>query len=321
MTTLPHVHILYENPDWLPPLTDALDEFGFDHSLVMVDAGVVAGKPAPGIYLNRMSPSAHTRDHDHGVGLMRELLAWLDAHDAHVVNGLRAYELEMSKYRQYLALRRYGIRTPHTVLAVGAEQLVEAARGFEGPFITKHNRGGKGLGIDLFNNADELASHVERGGVDFGPNGQVIIQEYIEAPEPFITRVELVGGRMLFAMRSSTEQGFQLCPSDVCQLEQASANPQNCPVDGSSKFSQSPLPPDDPLVAQYRALCAGEGIDVAGIEFIEDAEGRRYTYDINGTTNYNQKLGDQIGVHGMVELVRYLRDVIAPQKTLAAAAR
>ena len=43
-------------------------------------------------------------------------------------------------------------------------------------------------------------------------------------------------------------------------------------------------------------LCNEEGIEIAGIEFVEDADGHRYTYDINGTTNYNQTLGAQLGV-------------------------
>lgn len=309
MSDLPDVHILYENPDWLPPLTEALEAEGFDYSEIMVDEGIVGGEPAPGIYLNRMSPSAHTRGHDRGPALTRETLAWLEARGARVVNGLRAFELEMSKYRQYLALRDYGIRTPRTVLAVGADRLVEVAESFDGRFITKHNRGGKGLGIELFESADQLADRLERRPFDFGPDDQVLIQEYIESPEPHITRVEMVGGRMLFAMRSSTEAGFQLCPSDVCQAEQA----ESADVDPGSKFAPSPLSADDPLVARYRALCAGENIEIAGIEFVEDTEGRRYTYDINGTTNYNQSFGDDIGVDGMREIARYLRQVVAPQ--------
>lgn len=318
MAALPHVHILYENPDWLPPLREALGAEGFEHSTIKVDTGIVGGEPEPGIYLNRMSPSAHTRGHGRGQALMREILAWLEAHDRRVVNGLRAFELEMSKYRQYLALERHGIRTPQTVLAVGSDQLVEAAESIEGPFITKHNRGGKGLGIELFESADELADRLEGEPFDFGPNEQVVIQEYIDAPEPYITRVELVGGRMLFAMRSSTEQGFQLCPSDVCQTKQAQAkqaksNPGPCSTDPGSKFAPAPLSSDDPLVGRYRALCAAEAIEIAGIEFVEDAEGRRYTYDINGTTNYNQKLGEEIGVDGMTEVARYLREVVVPQ--------
>ena len=313
MSSLPKVHILYENPDWLPPLVEALDSVGFESSKIAVRHGIVGGKPEPGIYLNRMSPSSHTRGHEYSVALTREILAWLDAHGARVVNGLGAFELEMSKLRQYLVMRKYGVPTPRTALAVGAESLVELAKSFDGPFITKHNQGGKGLGIVLFESAEELADHLADGDFDFGPNDQVVIQEYIEAAEPHITRVELVGQQMVLAMQSSTEQGFQLCPSDVCQLEQARSNPDHCPVDGGSKFRPSPLSADDPLVARYRALCAGEGIEIAGIEFVEDAEGRRYTYDINGTTNYNQALGDEMGVDGMAFVARYLRHVVAPQ--------
>lgn len=314
MSTLPPVHVLYENPDWLPPLTDALEAESFDYELRKVDEGLLQGEPAEGIYLNRMSPSAHTRGHHRGQALMREILAWLEAHDRRVVNGLNAYELEMSKYRQYTALRRYGIRTPETALAVGPERMVEAAEQFDGPFITKHNRGGKGLGIELFENADELDARLGDGSFDFGPDDQVLIQEFIDAPAPYITRVELVGGEMLFAMRSSTEEGFELCPSDVCQTRQAGAEGESEDFDPGSKFELAPLEDDDPLVARYRALCAGEGIEIAGIEFVEDDDGRRYTYDINGTTNYNESLGEEIDVHGMREVARYLRQVVAPQR-------
>lgn len=311
------VHVLYENPDWLPPLIDALEAEGFDHRLLSLERGTIVGEPQPGIYLNRMSPSSHTRGHVSSVDLTREVLAWLEACGARVVNGSRAFELEMSKLRQYLALKKYGIRTPRTVLAVGPEELAGLADAFDGPFITKHNRGGKGLGIHLFESPEELRDLLSQGDFDFGPNGQVILQEYIEAARPHITRVELVGGRMILAMESSTEEGFELCPSDVCQLEAARETaknqPDNCPIDGVAKFRPSPLKADDPLVTRYAALCAGEGIEVAGIEFVEDAQGRRFTYDINGTTNYNQALGRQIGVDGMGEVARYLRHVVAPQ--------
>ncbi len=307
------VHILYENSDWLPPLVDAIEDVGLRPRPIAIRRGTISGTPQPGIYLNRMSPSSHTRGHDFSVALTREYLAWLEMHDARVVNGLDAFELEMSKMRQFMVLQQYGIQTPQTALAVGRQQLVDVAQNFDGPFITKHNRGGKGLGIVLFSSADELAAHLDDQDFDFGPDGQVIVQDYIEPAESHITRVELVGGRMVLAMESSTDEGFQLCPSDVCQVKQAEENPDNCPVDSSGKFRQSPLSEDDPLVSRYIAMCAGEGIEIAGIEFVEDADGNRYTYDINGTTNYNQSLGEEIGVDGMGEVARYLRDVVAPQ--------
>lgn len=299
--------ILYENPDWLPPLVDALEKREQSFELLQIRSGLLYGTPKEGIYLNRMSPSSHTRGNIESVDLMREVLAYLEDHGRRVVNGSRAFELEMSKFQQYRALQRHGILTPRTGLAVGKEELVELAGHFDGPFITKHNRGGKGLGIHRFEASEELRALLESGDFDFGPNGQVIIQEFIEAKEPHITRVEMVGGEMILAMESSTEEGFELCPSDVCQIEAArKKSPDNCPIDGGAKFRPSALSASDPLVAKYRALCANEGIEIAGIEFVEDREGRRYTYDINGTTNYNQTLGREIGVQGMEKVVEYL---------------
>ncbi len=300
------VHVLYENPDWLPPLQAGLEAEGLTYRLVEVVHGLVDPSlpPEPGIYWNRMSPSSHTRGHEQSIGLTFEMLAHLEHHGRRVVNGSRAFTLEVSKLQQDLALRRHGILTPRTVLAVGREQLVSAAATFEGAFITKHNQGGKGLGISLFKSARDLRAHVDSGSFDPGPRGQVLLQQYIEPREPYITRVEIVNGRFLYAIRSDTRDGFELCPAEACELP--SAAPDVCPADGSAKFTLSPLSAEDPLVGQYLKLCAVEGIDVAGIEFVEGVDGRRYTYDINGTTNYNERVGREVGIDGMREIARFV---------------
>ena len=307
----PQINVLYENPAWIPPLQEALEREGFRVRLVHVNEGSIdpATPPPDGIWINRISPSSHTRGHVHTVELARQLLYWLESHGRRVINGLCAFELEMSKLRQDLVLRRHGIRTPRTVLAVGREHLLEAAATFDGPFITKHDQGGKGLGIQLFHDPGELEKHLDREGFDAGPGARMILQQYISAPEPFITRVEIVGGRFVFAMRSSTADGFELCPSDVCNPMPADRG--NGQIGASALFSRSPITADDPLVQSYIRLCNEEGIEIAGIEFVEDARGDRYTYDINGTTNYNQTLGARIGIDGMGELARYVRWVAA----------
>jgi len=293
---------------------EGLEAEGFlDVRLVKLNEGLVDSvePPPEGIWINRISPSSHTRGNSGTVELGREVLFWLEAHGRRVINGLGAFELEVSKLRQDVVLNRYGIRTPRTVLALGRDAILKAAETFDGPFITKHNQGGKGLGIRLFNGVEELERWIDDPAFDAGPGGKIILQQYIQSPDPFITRVELVGGRLLFAMRSNTDEGFQLCPSDACQIP---ANPDVCPADGgASKFSASPLDASDPLVQQYVAMCRGEGIEVAGIEFVEDADGHRYTYDINGTTNYSGVLGEKIGIDGMREFARYLRAVVVPE--------
>ena len=58
-------------------------------------------------------------------------------------------------------------------------------------------------------------------------------------------------------------------------------------------------------------MCEGEGLDLAGIEFVEDADGNRYTYDINGTTNYSGVFAEQVGIEGMWEVAKYIRGLVA----------
>lgn len=302
------VHILYENPAWLPPVCAALEAEGLRFELHEIWHGLIEASeaPAPGIWWNRMSPSSHTRGHHESVALMREVLAWLEDHGRRVVNGKRAFEIEVSKLRQDAVLRAHGIATPRTVLAVGRERILEAASRFDGPFLTKHNQGGKGLGIHRFESASALEEHLASPDYEPGPHGQIVLQQYIQAPEPFVTRVEVAGGKLLFAMRSSTLAGFELCPADACEAERRAA-PDVCPADGSATFTASSVGPDDPIVEQYLRLCAAEGIDVAGIEFVEDAAGQRYTYDINANTNYNAELGKSLGVDAMREVARWIR--------------
>ena len=205
------------------------------------------------------------------------------------------------------ALARYGIRTPRTVAAVSKASLVAAARGFSGRFITKHNRAGKGLGVKLFHDVAALEAHVASAAFEDSVDGITLIQEYIRAPEPFITRVEFVGGEFLYAVRVDTSLGFELCPADVCQV-----GDQFCPVGEAA--APAPAAPrfrivkgfTSPLVEKYRRFIADHGIGIAGIELIQDAKGESYTYDVNTNTNYNPAAEAEAGLHGMKAIAGYL---------------
>ncbi len=78
------------------------------------------------------------------------MLAWLEDHGRRVVNGRRVLDLEMSKVEQLAALRAAGFDVPRTVAVAGPSGLVAAAKRLLVPFISKHNQGGKGLGVRLF---------------------------------------------------------------------------------------------------------------------------------------------------------------------------
>jgi glutathione synthase/RimK-type ligase-like ATP-grasp enzyme len=292
--------ILYENEDWLPPLTDALDAEGVPFEAVFVAGGALdlGQTPPEGVFINRMSPSSHTRGHQGGVYFMREYLTYLEAHGRRILNGSRAFELEVSKVKQDIALRRHGIDTPHTIGVVGRDNLVAASRKLEAPFITKHNQGGKGLGIQLYRSHASFAEAIESGVLEDDPGGVFVLQQYIEPPESFITRVEIVGREFQYAIASSTADGFELCPAQACQLDD-----QFCPVGEAAapaKFRlRDDVTADDRIVGQLMGLMDDYDIDIAGVEFVEDRDGKRYVYDINTTTNYNPEVEAQHGFSGM----------------------
>jgi len=223
-------------------------------------------------------PSAPTRGHRSGLSLTGALLAWLEGHGRRVVNGSRAWALETSKVRQYQALRRFGIETPRTIaVAGGPGPLKAAARRMPLPFITKHNCGGKGLGVFLFRSLEEFDRYVESEAFVPSPDGLTLLQEYVEPRGGFITRVEIVDGEFVYAIKADTSRGFQLCPSDRCAVEDAfcpttDARPSEEGFDRQSLFDlRADLGPDDPLVRRYLEFVRGVGLDVAGIEFVEDA--------------------------------------------------
>src|SRR6476659_3052110 len=146
------IYVIHENDAWVEPLRAAFDEAGLPFAEWFIDDGTLdlSQTPPAGVFYNRMSASSHTRGHRYAAELTGGVLAWLESHRRRVVNGGRALQLEVSKVAQYAALSRYGIRTPRTFAAVGRAHLIAAAHQMPGPFITKHNRAGKGLGVHLF---------------------------------------------------------------------------------------------------------------------------------------------------------------------------
>lgn len=292
------IHVLHENPAWLPPLAEAFDRAGLPWTEWFLHEGTfdLAAPPPEGVFYNRMSASSHTRDHRFSAELTAAVLAWLTRWGRRVVNGPGALDLEISKVRQYAALEQYGVVTPRTVLVAGRGYIVPAAQQhFPGqPVILKPNRGGKGLGVQLFATTDSLTAYVESEAWVPPVDGLSLLQEYVRAPRPVITRAEFVGGRFLYAVEVDTSDGFELCPADACAIGDAF-----CPVGEAPrhKFSIIDGIPDTLRVRLERFLSA-TGIDVAGIEFISDAAKRVLVYDVNTNTNYNPDAEQRAGRAG-----------------------
>jgi hypothetical protein len=276
------VHVIHENPAWYPPLAAAFDEAGVPHEQWLLGDGLLDldSVPPAGVFWSRMSASAHTRGHPHAKEQARAVLRWLEAHGRRVVNGGPALELEVSKAAQLTALRAAGFDVPRTLAVAGTGELATAARMLPVPFIVKHNQGGKGLGVRVFGSHEEFDGYLAAPGYQAPADGITLLQEYLRAAQPLITRVEIVGGEFIYAITADTARGgFELCPADPCA---ADAGP-------AAQRSLFALRQDfgHPIVGRYLDFAREHGIEIAGFEFIETDDGRLVSYDINTTTNYN----------------------------------
>jgi hypothetical protein len=278
------VHVLHENPEWMPPFAAAFAAEGVDWDETLVTGGALdlSAEPAPGLWWSRMSASAHTRGHTASAEHARALLDLLEAHGRRVVNGRAVLDLELSKVRQLALLRAAGIAVPRTVAVIGsrsdaaADGVLAAAAAVGPPVVVKPNRGGKGLGVTRFDSVDELAAGLP--ALDEPVDGVLLVQEYVEPSRPRITRAEIVGGELVYSITADTERGgFQLCPADACAVDGTPA----------SLFGLRTEPLPDGLADAYESFASWHGLEVAGFEFIETADGRAVTYDVNTNTNYN----------------------------------
>jgi len=257
-------------------------------------------------FLNRISPSSHTRGHTESINLTKEMLIWLESNGRRVINGSQAFSLEISKVRQYQSLREVGLRTPHTIVVTSEQnELKKAARSMSLPFLTKHNCGGKGLGIRLFKTLEEFDEYTETSSYQKPVDSIMLLQEYIESRDPYITRVEIVGDKFLYAINSNTSRGFELCPAEDCDVNNTPDRNHDNDVDKSSDrqnlfslregFS-------DPIIDKYMEYMRKFSVDIAGFEFIETLSGEKVTYDVNGTTNYSPSVEERHGLNGMAAI-------------------
>ncbi|WP_295843430.1 alpha-L-glutamate ligase [uncultured Microbacterium sp.] len=300
------VYVIHENPQWIPPFAAAFEAEGvpFEEWLLTDGSIDLAVEPPEGVFWSRLSASAHTRDHAHSKEFGRAVLRWLASWGRTVINGADVLELEVSKVAQHAALRHAGIDVPRTVAVFGTDDLVAKAREFGAPFISKHNQGGKGLGVRRWDSVDEFSSWVAGADFEPSPDGITLLQELLVAQAPFITRAEFVAGDFVYAVRVDTSAGsFELCPAEACAIPGADG------VEPEPLFRRRD-DVDPALIDRYLAFLAAEGVGIAGIEFIETRDGRTVTYDVNTNTNYNPDVEATAPRSGPREIAHWLGSLL-----------
>ena len=190
------IYVIHENDEWLIPLRESFKKINAPYEEWHMNKVKFDYKKTPpeGIFYNRMSASSHSRGHRYAPENTKNLLSWLEEKNKRIINNSRALELEISKKEQYIELKKFDIKFPTTYYANNKKEIIEKSKNFNKPFITKHNRGGKGLGVKYFENTFDLEKYINNNFED-SIDGITLLQEYITSDPQVITRVEFVKGK------------------------------------------------------------------------------------------------------------------------------
>lgn len=305
--------IYYEHPDWFRPLFAELDRRAFPY--VTLDATQHAYDPSDNespytVVFNRMSPSAYLRGHGHGIFYTLQYLDHLENLGTRIINGQKAFAIEISKARQLSLLESLNLPYPRARVINHPSLAVAASEGLRFPIVVKANIGGSGAGIVRFDSRDELRAAVEEGRVNLGIDQTALVQEFIPPRGGHITRVETLGGKYLYGIKVfTTGETFNLCPADICQTTDGVELARvACPMDApkSGLRVEAFEPPRDVIRSVERIVQAAQ-IDVGGVEYIvDDRDGKLLYYDINALSNFVADAPRVIGFDPHALLVDFL---------------
>ncbi len=309
------IAIYHEHPDWFKPLFSELERRGIpyerlngaQHSFDIEDT-----EQRYSLLFNRMSPSAYLRDGVQGIFYTLSYLTHLQNFGTPLVNGYKAFSYEVSKAAQLSLIKKLGYGYPKARIVNHVSQIEAAAEGLRFPIVVKANIGGSGAGITKYNSVEDLRKDIAANSVDFGIDHTALVQEYIPARGGYITRVETLGGKYLYAIKVYTNgESFNLCPADICQTSDGKELVRNaCAVDAPKNGLrvESYTPPQE-VIDAVEAIVQGAGIDVGGIEYmIDDRDGTLVYYDVNALSNFVADAVNVIGFNPHEKLVDYLEE-------------
>ena len=301
--------VLFEHPEWQKPLFAALEHRGVHFAIFDLKRGCFDPDRVPEapLYFNQASPSAYVRGNTRAVPLALSLMRSLELGGARVLNGSRAFALELSKSTQAALMKQLGIPHPRTLAFNDAEAALDAW-GDSWPALLKPEQGGSGARMYLLQSPDELV-RVLRDRPDLWlPDNLLTLQEYFAVESSRgIVRMEFLNGELLYAMRVVSHGAFNLCPSESCNPE--SGSPQcelsETPTINPVEFYPYEGVPADAVEAGKRIMAAG-GLDVGGIEYLEAPDGRRVFYDVNANSNLRAPIARAFGFDPFERVVDFL---------------
>jgi glutathione synthase/RimK-type ligase-like ATP-grasp enzyme len=306
----PDLVVLFEHPEWQKPLFSALALRGVSFESLDLKRGAFDPDDVPeaSVYFNQASPSAYLRGNTRAVPFALSLMRTLELGGARVLNGSRAFSLELSKSSQAALMRRLGVIHPSTLAFNDVDTVIEQWQG-AWPVLLRPEQGGSGARMYLLQSPHELRRLLRDSPEIWLPDNLLLLQEYFEVDQTQgIVRMEFLGGDLLYAMRVISHGAFNLCPSEVCNPVQgdgaACEIPEAKPVRPVEFFPYPGVPAE--AVEAGQAIMRAGGLDVGGIEYLEAKDGRLVFYDVNANSNLRAPIARTFGFDPFERVVDFL---------------
>ncbi len=307
------IAIYHEHPEWFKPLFTEISGRGLRY--IRIDSSrnlfdIEDTEVRYPLFFNRMSPSAYLRDGIQGIFYTLSYLRHLESFGTKTINGFKAFAYDTSKAQQLSLIKKLGYNSPKTRVINDLSQLPIAVKDLRFPILLKANIGGSGAGITKYNSIDSVKTDIANNAIDLGIDKTLLVQEYINSRGGYITRVETLNGKYLYAIKVHTSgETFNLCPADICQTISGKPLVRNaCLADTSHnglKVEAYTPPPE--IIQAVELIVQHAGIDVGGVEYlIDDATGEVLFYDINALSNFIPDAVKVIGFNPYEKLVDFL---------------
>ncbi|MEM9565058.1 MAG: hypothetical protein AAGA93_20710 [Actinomycetota bacterium] len=290
------IALLHEHPTWSRALLDRMATRGVDVRPVDVgdpDAVARTLDDAVGIerWINRINAMPSDGRPTSVVAAAGHLLLALDLRGQRVINGHHVWAIGASKAAQAELFRRAGLATPASAAVHEPAAIPEPADAIGYPVLVKPNVGGSGSGIARFDRGDELRAAVDAGAIDLGIDGTGLVQRLIEPADGLVHRIEMLGDDLFYATDQIARPGdFNYCAADGCAVDAIAL-----------------VGPTSEVVAEARSIMAASGADVAGVEYLVDADGNRVYFDFNPYSNVLNNRDEELGFD---PIDRYLDHVL-----------
>lgn len=218
------------------------------------------------------------------IGQVRAIYAarTLAAQSVPVINDAAATEICADKWRTSLALAEAGLPTPRTALALTPEACIDALDELGYPALIKPLTGSWGrLIVQLRDRvmAQEVLEYVKALP---GPRSHLVyIQEFIAKPGRDI-RAIVVGGELIGAV-------YRIATGTRTNV---------------ARGARTLACPDSPAITTLaQAAAAATATDIAGVDLIEDADGRLLILEVNHRVEFagfQAAVGERIDVAGRI---------------------